>query len=104
MTREWDLAFTAFAWVPLHARHVVTAEGFTAFDQRGRRLQDFLDAYGWDGDLRQFVPIVRERVLASAEGIRRTADAGDRAYGEMLRRGVDTDLRRAAAELVEVLD
>jgi len=33
-TREWDLAFTAFAWVPLHARHVVAAEGFTSFADR----------------------------------------------------------------------
>jgi hypothetical protein len=37
VTREWDLAFTAFAWVPLHARHVVTAEGFTAFADRPGR-------------------------------------------------------------------
>ncbi|GLY24098.1 phosphotransferase [Micromonospora sp. NBRC 101691] len=30
----WDVAFTAFAWVPLHARHVAAAEGFTAFADR----------------------------------------------------------------------
>jgi hypothetical protein len=34
VAREWDLAFTAFAWVPLHARHVVSAGGFTAFAGR----------------------------------------------------------------------
>ena len=75
--RPWDLAFTAFAWVPLHARHVVTAEGFTAFADRPRRLEAFLDAYGWAGELSDFVEIVRERVHASADGIRRTAAAGD---------------------------
>ncbi|MBA2533284.1 MAG: aminoglycoside phosphotransferase family protein, partial [Nocardioidaceae bacterium] len=42
VTHEWDLAFTAFAWVPLHARHVVAAEGFTAFADRPRRLRLFL--------------------------------------------------------------
>ena len=26
-TPAWDLAFAAFSWVPLHARHVVAAEG-----------------------------------------------------------------------------
>ncbi|HEY9472303.1 MAG TPA: phosphotransferase [Mycobacteriales bacterium] len=46
VTPEWDLAFTAFAWVPLHARHVVAAEGFTASADRPRRLRLFLDAYG----------------------------------------------------------
>lgn len=39
-----DLAFTAFGWVPLHARHVVAAEGFTAFADRERRLRLFLHA------------------------------------------------------------
>lgn len=38
VTREWDLAFTAFAWVPLHARHVVAAEGFT---HSGTGLDDY---------------------------------------------------------------
>ena len=41
---ESDVAFTAFAWVPLHARHVVAAEGFTAVADRPRRLRLFLDA------------------------------------------------------------
>jgi hypothetical protein len=104
VSREWDLAFTAFAWVPLHAQHVVTAEGFTAFADRPRRLEAFLDAYGWDGELPAFLEIVRERVLASGDGIRRTAAAGDPAYVAMVQRGVDEDLRRAAAELSDVLD
>jgi phosphotransferase family enzyme len=38
VTVEWDLAFTAFAWVPPHARHVFAVEGFTAFADRPRRL------------------------------------------------------------------
>jgi hypothetical protein len=42
ISREWDLAFTAFAWVPLHARHVVEVEGFTDFGDRARRLRLFL--------------------------------------------------------------
>ena len=38
-----------FLWVPLHARRVVAAEGFTAFGQRRKRLEAFLARYGWDG-------------------------------------------------------
>lgn len=98
---EWDLAFTAFAWVPLHARQVVTAEGFTDVADRGRRLRLFLDAYGWAGDVGALLQTVRSRILASADGIERTAGRGDPVYQQMLRAGVAESLRVAAAELAE---
>jgi 8-oxo-dGTP pyrophosphatase MutT (NUDIX family) len=101
VTPEWDLAFTAFAWVPLHARHVVAAEGFTAFADRPRRLRLFLDAYGWTGPLGPFIEIVRERVAASARSIRRTAAAGDPAYRRMIEHGVDAALDTAVSELAD---
>ena len=104
VTPEQDLAFTAFAWVPLHARHVVTAEGFTAFADRPRRLRLFLDVYGWDGPARAFVEIVRHRVSASAEGIRRIAAAGDPAFQRMIRQGVDGSLETAVRELADFGD
>lgn len=99
VTAEWDLAFTAFAWVPLHARHVVAAEGFTAFEQRPRRLRAFLRSYEWEGDVNDFVSVVRERVSASARGIRRLAAAGDPAYQRMVLQGVDQSLETAVREL-----
>ena len=99
VSREWDLAFTAFAWVPLHARHVVEAEGFTDFGDRSRRLRLFLTEYGWAGELEAFLEIVRARVLASADGIERTARRGDPGYQNMLEAGVAGSLRTAAAEL-----
>jgi len=99
VTPAWDLAFTAFAWVPLHARAVVRSEGFTAFADRPRRLRLLLDAYGWSGPPGEFVGIVRERVRASAAGVRRTAAAGDPAYRRMVEQGVDTALDTAVAEL-----
>jgi aminoglycoside phosphotransferase (APT) family kinase protein len=34
-TPEWDLAFAAFSWVPLHTRDIVAAEGFTDFAPSG---------------------------------------------------------------------
>ena len=96
---EWDLAFTVFAWVPLHARHVVEAEGFTDLADRPRRLRLFLDHYGWSGDLEAFLQVVQARVLASADGIERTAARGDSAYQHMLEVGVADSLRTAAAQL-----
>ncbi|GAA3293002.1 hypothetical protein GCM10020218_069070 [Dactylosporangium vinaceum] len=99
VTPEWDLAFTAFAWVPLHARHVVAAEGFTAFAERPRRLRLFLDAYGWGGELGAFVEIVRARVDASARGIRQHAADGDPVFRRMVEHGVDRSLDTAVSEL-----
>ncbi|MFB9626186.1 phosphotransferase [Nonomuraea helvata] len=104
VTPEWDLAFTAFAWVPLHARDVVTAEGFTAFADRPRRLRLFLDTYGWSGPVGQFIDIVRQRVSASAEGIRRVAAAGDPVYQNMMKHGVDAALETAVNELADFPD
>src|SRR5262249_61178642 len=48
---EWDVAFAAFSWVPLHARHVAVLEGFTDFSSRPRRLRRFLAEYGWAGTI-----------------------------------------------------
>ncbi|MEU8059760.1 phosphotransferase [Microbispora bryophytorum] len=98
---EWDLAFTAFSWVPLHARHVVAADGFTAFAERPRRLRLFLDAYGWDGPAGRFIETVRQRVSASADGIRRLAAAGDSAYRKLVDDGVDRSLDTAVEELTD---
>jgi hypothetical protein len=100
-TRDWDLAFSAFAWVPLHARHIVSVEGFTAFADRPRRLRLFLNTYGWSGHLQPFIETVRQRVHASADGIRRTATAGDPAYRRMIEQGVDTALDTAVNELAD---
>ncbi|TDC65953.1 aminoglycoside phosphotransferase family protein [Micromonospora sp. KC207] len=104
VTLEWDLAFTAFSWVPLHAHQVVRAEGFTAFADRPRRVRLFLDAYGWDGPVGQFIDIVRERVNASARGIRRTAAAGDPAYRRMIENGIDVALETAVKEMAAFPD
>jgi len=98
---EWDVAFTTFAWVPLHARHVVEAEGFTDLGNRPRRLRLFLAEYGWAGDLMDFVQTVQLRVLASADGIVRTARRGDPVYQRMLEEGVADSLRTAADQLAQ---
>ncbi len=101
VTPLWDLAFTAFAWVPLHARQVVAAEGFTDFAGRPRRLRLFLDTYGRDGELPRFLRTVQERVTASADGIGRLASAGDPAYRRMIEQGVEQNLRTAVRELAD---
>jgi len=98
-TPEWDLAFAGFSWVPLHARRVVSAEGFTDFAARPRRLGRFLGAYGWAATAAEFLEVVRARVKAHADGIRDLAAAGDEACERLLRQGAADDLDQALAEL-----
>jgi hypothetical protein len=74
------------------------------FADRPRRLRLFLDAYGWGGPARQFVEVVRQRVSASARGIRRTAAAGDPAYQQMIQHGVDAALETAVSDLADFPD
>lgn len=102
VTPEWDLAFTAFSWVPLHARHVVAAEGFTDFTARPQRLRRFLDIYGWSGSPTAFIEVVQARAHAHAEGIRRLAAEGEPLFDKLLRQGVAADLDRAIVELAEL--
>jgi hypothetical protein len=99
VTPEWDLAFTAFSWVPLHARHVAAAEGFTDFAARPQRLHRFLGTYGWPGGTADFLTVVRERVEAHADGVRELAATGDPVFTRLLRQGVCDDLDQALTEL-----
>ena len=100
--REDDVAWVAFSWVPLHARTVVAAEGFTAFDERRQRLATFLAAYGWQGSTRDVLHLVAARLEARIRLLRVMASAGDHAYQRMLALGRDADLQSALDELSDV--
>jgi hypothetical protein len=99
VTPEWDLAFAAFSWVPLHARHVVAEEGFTDFAGRPRRLHRFLRIYGWPATAGQFLTVIQARVQAHAHAVRDLAATGDPVFERLLRQGVADDLDLATAEL-----
>jgi hypothetical protein len=100
VTPEWDLAFTAFSWIPLHGSHLAATEGFTDFKTRPRRLRRFLDIYGWSGTAAAFLEVVQERVKAHAEGIRALAATGDPVFQRLVHQGVADDHDQALAELV----
>jgi len=95
----WDLAFAAFSWVPLHARHVVAREGFTAFGSRPARLRLFLAEYGWTGTTGEFLDVIRARIRAHAAGVRGLAATGDPLFARLVTQGVADDLDTALAEL-----
>lgn len=100
--RDWDLAFTAFSWVPLHARHVVVREGFTDFAARSDRLLMFLDEYGWTGTRPAFFDAVRGCIQAHAAGLRRLAGTGDPLFTRIVAQGAVDDLNVALAALQEI--
>lgn len=97
----WDLAFVVFSWVPLHARDVVAAEGFTCFEDRPRRLRLLLDAYGYTGTVPCLLEAVEARVADHARGLRELAAAGDPLFTRLVKDGVIDGLDRALAGLRE---
>jgi len=97
-TPEADLAWMVFSWVPLHARRVVAKEGFTAFDDRRRRLESFLSTYGWAGSVADVVELVAERIQEQIEVVRRMA-GDDPTYRRMIDLGRLLDLKTALDEL-----
>lgn len=100
VTPEWDLAYVAFSWVPLHARAVVEAEGFTDFAARPARLRRILDRYGWEGDPSAFVGVVQARARSMADGLRSLASAGDSDAARLVAEGHADNCERAASELM----
>jgi aminoglycoside phosphotransferase (APT) family kinase protein len=99
VTREWDLAYVAFSWVPLHARDVVEAEGFSDFEARPARLERLLDRYGWQDEPLGFIDIVRQRALSMADDLRALAANGDVDAARLVAEGRASACERAAKEL-----
>jgi hypothetical protein len=97
----WDLAFVVFSWVPLHARDVVTEEGFTSFAERPRRLRLLLDAYGYTGTTHAVLEAVRSRINDHARSLRDLAAAGDPLFTRLVNGGIIDGLDRALAQLAE---
>ncbi|HYO18234.1 MAG TPA: phosphotransferase [Dermatophilaceae bacterium] len=99
---ESDLAWVAFSWVPLHARDVVEAEGFSHFSDRRRRLELFLREYGSNLTANGLLEVLRRRLRENIDAMRMTARSGDATYQRMLEHGVDRSLVLALEGLDEV--
>jgi len=102
VSAAWDLAFAAFSWVPLHARHVVAREGFTRFEDRPRRLQQFLAEYGWADSVPAFLDAVAARIQAHVASLRDLA-GGDPLFARIVAQGGADDLETALTEITTSL-
>ncbi|WP_395726652.1 phosphotransferase [Nakamurella sp.] len=98
-SRIEDLAFLAFSWVPLHARRVVAAEGFTDFGARSRRLRILLDAYGFSGTVTDLLDAVASRIDQHIQDVRALAAAGDNLFQHLVAAGATDGLAEALSEL-----
>jgi aminoglycoside phosphotransferase (APT) family kinase protein len=96
---ELDVAWVAFSWTPLHAPHVVAAEGFTDLDSRLARLELFLREYGWQGTTGDILDLIAERLTLQLTLMTQAAASGDPTYQRMLTAGRDQDLTVALNQL-----
>ena len=88
----------------MHARRVALEEGFRAFDDRRRRLDTFLAAYGWTGDVEGLVlHTVRQRLLGHIAGVEQRAATGDALFQALIAGGTVDAIRDALRELPDVL-
>jgi hypothetical protein len=85
-TRELDLAFAAWNFVPLHAEAMCHELGWMRPADRGARLRRFVDGYGLE-DRRGFVDLIAARMQSSVDRIQGAADGGDPAFRALVDAG-----------------
>ncbi|WP_132210650.1 phosphotransferase [Kribbella steppae] len=99
VTVELDVAWVAFSWTPLHAPHVVAAEGFTDLASRLPRLELFLRENKWQGTTADIIDLIAERLTLQLGLMTQAAEAGDPTYQRMLAAGRHLDLQVALDSL-----
>jgi hypothetical protein len=76
-TRLWDVANTAYSWVPL-----LSEQRRFSIEDRARRLRLFCDAYGL-ADRASLLDVMRDRALFVGEFIADQARAGDQGFRKL---------------------
>lgn len=67
---RWDLAFAAWSWVPLHHPALARQLGGPGARSQAQRLALLCSAYGDAEPVEALLPLIRDRVAASRDGIR----------------------------------
>jgi aminoglycoside phosphotransferase (APT) family kinase protein len=94
-TREWDLAYVAFSWVPMYDSELDA--------ERPRRLRALLDRYGHRGPIDEFQRLIVRRVRYTATSVERLANAGDRWMQSQLDRGGPRLLQESADRIERLI-
>jgi hypothetical protein len=93
-----DLAFAAWAWVPLHDPSLLADHGWGRPPDAGARLRLLCDAYGLE-DRSGFAARIPERIEVSIDRIERGADAGDMGLRALRDRGYLDAVRTTLAHV-----
>jgi Ser/Thr protein kinase RdoA (MazF antagonist) len=94
-TRFWDVANSAYSWVPLFS-----GSGKFAIEERAMRLRRFCDAYGLS-DRASVLDVLRERTLFVGAFIAEQARLGDKGFLKLANWDVPARMNRDAAYLDE---
>jgi len=94
-TREWELAYAAWTFVPLHYPELARWIGAPEIREAPRRLRILLDSYGL-ADRGGFVDVIVDRVADRATSVARLAERGDAGMRGLLEKGHLADMRRTA--------
>ena len=90
-TRLWDIANSAYAWIPLFS-----SSGAFPIEERARRLGLFCDAYGLT-DRASLLDVLKERTLFVGEFIEEQALLGDKGAMKLADWDVPARMKRDAA-------
>lgn len=102
VSREDDVAWTAFSWTPLHGRALAEEEGFVDFARRRERLRAFLEVYGDPADPSDVLVRLDRLIARHLTTMRLLAERGDKAYARMLLQRHDRHLEDARRGLQEL--
>jgi thiamine kinase-like enzyme len=89
-TRLWDIANSAYSWVPLKS-----GSGAFSIDERAVRLRRFCDAYGLS-DRASLLDVLKERTLFVGAFIEEQARRGDKGAIKLAGWGVPARMKREA--------
>ncbi len=90
-TRMWDIANSAYSWIPLFSESRVVA-----IEEQARRLRLFCDAYRLS-DRASLLDVLNERTLFVGEFVAEQARLGDKGAIKLADWGVPERMRRNAA-------
>jgi len=94
-TRLWDIANSAYSWVPLFS-----GSGAFGTDERARRLRHFCDSYGLS-ERALLLDVLRDRILFVGEFVAEQARLGDKGFAKLADWDVPARMLRDAAYLDE---
>jgi hypothetical protein len=94
-TRLWDVANSAYSWVPLRS-----GSAQFAIDVQATRVRLFCDAYGLS-DRASLLDVMRERTLFVSEFVAEQARLGDKGFMKLADWDVPARMQRDAAYLDE---